>query len=308
MTGRLLNGLIIVVVGALLLLNTTGYLPWTIWASALEFWPVLIIGLGVQVALSKWRVPGLALAVVLALILGAMYPYASSGYWPRRFGLPTRRSVLESDRDLTVSLGPSISNMDLLLEAPACGVLVRGDPDQSGGDIALRAKFRWEVNEPSISESSSGHTLEVKVTVPSFSQPAQNSGTQKWDFSVNSSLISTLSLNGGVVDLELDCTDLYIESLSVNAGVSDLDLSMGLPGKETKVVCKGGVTNLRLTVPETAGVRIAIAGPSLIPHDFSKQGMEKSGGVWTTPDYQNASTKIDLAVSSGVSRVHLTRK
>jgi hypothetical protein len=307
LTGRLLSGLIIVMIGALLLLNTTGYLPWSIWASAMEFWPVLIIGLGVQVALSKWRVPGLALAVVVVLILGAMYPYAGSNTWLRRFGIPTRRSNIESDEDFTISLRPDVSGVALFLEAPAYRVLVRGDSDRNSPDTALRARLKWTTSEPSISESTNGQRLEVRVTAPS-SQPVQVFGNQNWDIAINPSLVSTLFLNGGVVGLGLDCTELYVDTLNVDAGVSDLDLNIGQLGKETKVMCTGGVANVTLTVPKDAGVRISIAGPSVIPHDFSKQGLTKAGGVWTTPDYQNARSKIDLSVSSGVSRVYLARK
>jgi len=38
---RLFNGLILVVVGAVLLMNTSGYLPWSVWESALRYWPAV---------------------------------------------------------------------------------------------------------------------------------------------------------------------------------------------------------------------------------------------------------------------------
>jgi len=46
---RPFEGLTTLLVGAVLLGNTTGFLSWAVWASFLSLWPVLLIALGVSV-------------------------------------------------------------------------------------------------------------------------------------------------------------------------------------------------------------------------------------------------------------------
>ncbi len=305
MSGRLLTGLTLVVIGALLLMNTTGNLPWTLWQSALEFWPVLIIGLGLQVVLSKWRVPGLAIALLVMLILGAMNPH-TNGNLLRRFGFPVS-SPLKKTRELSIPMKPTVSGLDLNLEGAVLALQVSGVRGVDAGDLALRVDLQWNEDEPSVQGSAEGQIRSMFVSAP-VSPSFGDRGKQNWGFSVNSSLVTSLKVTGEVIDLDLDCNDLYVESLYVKAGVCDVSFDMGLSGQESKVVVDGGVGKMKLTVPERAGVRIAISSPSLVSHDFTTRGLTKSGNVWSTPDYAAASTKLDLSVTAGVSKVQLTRK
>ena len=306
MIGRLLNGLTIVVIGAVLLMNTTGYLPWSVWDSALEFWPILIIGLGVQIAFSKWRVPGLNLALLVILILGAMFPYRGNLPLHRKFQLPIYRNAEISQSQLDVPLEGRTSGINLKLAAPSCGVFMTGDTQNT--DTAVFGELVWSGPQPSVSQASQGRELDVNVWVPEGGMGVNAiTGTQNWSFFMNSSLVSKLVLDGGVVDLELDTRNLYVESLAMNAGVGCLELNMGLSGKQTTIVLKGGVANVKLETPESVGLSITVLGPSAVYHDFSKEGLSKSGGCWMTPGFDEATTKLELTVVSGLSRIQLAR-
>lgn len=309
MVNRLLNGLTMVVVGIILLMNTTGSLPWRVWGAALVYWPVLLIGLGVQVALSKWRIPGISLAIIAILILAAMNPYANGGLFPAEWNFSFLPSMKQwtGEKDWSVTLEPAVARLDLGLEAPAMDVTIAGLPDLNDTDPpgALEGDLRWDKYEPDATEMSSGDTLKavLKSSVPINTSQA---GQQEWVLSVNSSLATTLNLTGGVANLRLDASRLYVESLVLSAGVTRLDLTLGLSGKKTAVLVTGGVGNVEVVIPESAGVRISIGG-GLTSRDFSRQGLEKSGGVWVTPGYDSAATKLDLTVNCGVGKVDLTR-
>lgn len=310
MVSRLLNGLTLVVIGIILLMNTTGSLPWDVWGAALTYWPVLLIGLGVQIALSRWKIPGLSLAIIAILILGAMNPYANNGVFQRswQFRLFPTMQLEVSEKDWSLDLEPAVSKLELNCEAPGMDVEVAGLPDLNDIDPpgALQGKLRWDKYGPVVTEVSSGDTLKatLKSSVPVDTSQA---GTQEWVLAVNSSLTTRLNLTGGVANLKLDASRLYVENVVLSAGVTSLDLNLGLSGKKTGVLVTGGVGNVKVVVPASAGVRIDISG-GLISRDFSKQGLEKSGDVWITPGYDSATTKLDLTVSCGVGKVSLIRK
>lgn len=309
MLNRLLNGLTMVVVGIVLLMNTTGYLPWNVWAAALIYWPILLIGLGVQVALSKWRVPGFSIAIIVILILAAMNPYAGGRHWPWNWRVQFSPNAMfdAAEKEWSVNLESEVSKLDLKLEAPAMEVTVAGLPELNDVEPirALDGVLRWDKDEPSTTHLSSGDTLSatVKSSVP---LDTPQSGKQEWAVSINPSLTTKLDLSGGVASLYLDAARLHVDDLVLSAGVINLELNLGLSGKETHVLVTGGVGNVTVTVPREAGVRIDVDG-GLMSRDFSRQGLAKSGGVWVTPDYDNAATKLDLTVHCGVGKIDLNR-
>jgi hypothetical protein len=78
--GAPVAGIILVFLGVVLLLMTTGYLPWELWRTLWRFWPVLIIIAGLNILLrnlSPWLLSLLILLVLTGCIVIAAY---QSGY------------------------------------------------------------------------------------------------------------------------------------------------------------------------------------------------------------------------------------
>ncbi len=296
MTSRMINGLVLLVVGAILLMNTTGYLPWTIWNATLAYWPVIVIGLGLQIALGRWKFPGIALAMVAILILAAMNPYAG----------PALPRQTEGSKRWSVPLKLSTSRLELSLQAPSLELTAKGDNSlnatQPGN--AMSAELSWDKYQPQWSSQDVSETL--RTSIKSLIE-SPDAGRQYWDLALNPSLAMSMSVSGGVSNLTLDMSSVYLDNLNVASGVAKVDLTLGLSGKETRVTVTGGVGNVSLSLPEAVGIRITLTGPLSVMNDFSKQGLSKTGNVWTTPDYANASTKIDLSMTCGTGKVTLNR-
>lgn len=315
MTKRLMNGLVLVFLGAILLMNTTGYLPWSVWDSAISYWPILLIGLGIQVAFSRWKVPGLALAFLVILVLAAMNPSRAGSRpydRPWRFRMFPKTSVLrplEGNKEFKAPLSPRVSRLKLDMRAPSVEIEIKGAPElnEKSEPEALVANLSWDRTEPQceFSQNESADELKVALTSPVWSDDA---GKQVWNVSLNPSLITAVNVAGGVADLTMDCSSVFLENLTVSTGVAKLDISLGLTGRETKVVVSSGVANVSFKVPETAGVRLSVSGPPLVTRlDFSKNGLVKEGGAWVTRDYSNASTRFDIRVSCGAGKISLDR-
>ena len=61
--------IVLLILGTVLLLNTTGLVGWGIWIYFLEFWPVILIAIGLHLIMGR-RFPVLS-AILVAVILGA---------------------------------------------------------------------------------------------------------------------------------------------------------------------------------------------------------------------------------------------
>src|SRR5260370_32932762 len=70
---RFLFPLLLVIVGAVLLLNNLGILPWSVWTALGQLWPVILILLGIDLLVGRRNaVLGAAItAITLVAVLGA---------------------------------------------------------------------------------------------------------------------------------------------------------------------------------------------------------------------------------------------
>ena len=104
---RAADGIGLCVIASFLLLNTTGVLPWSFWFDAIALWPLLIMGVGIQIAFEKTRAPWLVL-LSPALTLGGLLwvatgsaPEGPTAPWKSEDPLPrpegTRRLKLDFD-------------------------------------------------------------------------------------------------------------------------------------------------------------------------------------------------------------------
>ena len=67
--GFSLFGLLLVTLGVVLLLNTTGVLPFGIWLELVDFWPVLLVLVGIKMIVAP-RAPVVCAGAVVLILAG----------------------------------------------------------------------------------------------------------------------------------------------------------------------------------------------------------------------------------------------
>ena len=62
---------LLIALGVLLLLQTTGVVPWALWSGIWQLWPALIIALGINIAFGR-RMPWLAGTLIALVLIAAV--------------------------------------------------------------------------------------------------------------------------------------------------------------------------------------------------------------------------------------------
>ncbi len=309
MLNRLINGVLIVIVGAILLMNTTGYLPWSVWQAAVEYWPVIIIGLGIQVAFSKWRIPGVALAIIAILVLAILHPFPKSLGFPNRlfFQRAPMSKPLEYSKQLEVPLDSEVSALKISLVAPALDMEAKGDHTLGqDSEYAILGELSWDRYEPLVEVLPANNGSDMHASVKSPVSEGKDAGKQNWNMRFHPSLPIEMTVTGGAIDLNLDLASFFVEHLTVSAGVANVELNFGLTGQESTVVISGGVANIGLVVPESAGLKVTVSGAPLATRVKTNElDLIKQGKSWVSRGYSSASTKINVTVSCGAGSIKL---
>src|SRR5512143_2094707 len=72
-SGRVVWGTLLLFSGIMLFFNTMNAVPWSVWEYIFQFWPVLLIFIGVQIILGDTVLSSLVMLVLSVVIFGAIY-------------------------------------------------------------------------------------------------------------------------------------------------------------------------------------------------------------------------------------------
>ncbi len=323
MINRVVTGVVVIIVGLMLLMNTTGKLPWYVWESVLAYWPLILVGIGIQILFARWRIPGIALAVVAMLVLAVLDPFGLGRYPLRHYRFTPRivpRRIITvpaefHEKTVEVPLTPSLVALSISGDFPVCDFRLKGDPEVTSGEksLALQGTVRWLGIEPRTDvRTSPGGSLgpgetAVLIMDSSGSVPAE-SAEYHCDFRLNPSIPTAVRIDSGVVTADIDGSRAALDRIEIEGGAVDLKIRYGLSGRRQTLSVDSGVISLEMTVDKECGLKLRVSGPPLVVrHNFSQAGLVREGDYWVTPNYLKAKTRLDVTISSGAGNITLHR-
>jgi hypothetical protein len=290
-----IGGLVLVALGALLLLQTTGVVAWGVWGALWRLWPVLIIIAGVQLVLGR-RAPLVAGAIVAALLAGAIALAAFIG--PTHAGMQT---VYFTEQ---VGIVP-VTRMDVEVDFGAGSLRLDALPE--GSPLLAEATLVMPGREAIAAVERTGGTATLRFAPGEagiFALPfGWGDNDANWDIALAPGTVTALDLGIGAADADVDLTALAIERLKVSVGAADLDLTLPASGRLTASV-SGGAADITITIPQGVAARIsASSGLSSVSIDEGR--FPKKGDVWESADYATAQDRVDLSISVGAASVNV---
>jgi hypothetical protein len=301
--GKVRTGILLILIGTFLLLNTLDVLDVSLWENLLVYWPVFLIAIGIEkIFASSERLK--PLAYISPLLIVATFAYAVTA--GPTGGADLSRDDSESNTmNWNLGTDPSIQRIDLNLDFGG-GRLVVGSGTVQGN--LIEGRFQHRGHEPKVKTKQDGGTVTVSITQPTGRNGSITLGRrdrERWNLRLNDSTPVDLSVDAGGAIVRLDLEDLVIPKVSVSSGAADVDLAIG--AKSPKVDCDidCGAASIDLTIPAGAGLRLTrdIALSSL-----STGGIElvKKGEYRETPDFESKAIQITLSIDAGVSsfRIH----
>lgn len=304
-----------ILLGAILLLFTTGVLPWRAWALLGTLWPVLLVIAGAELLIRRrvslgWLLVG---ACLIVLAGGALLAAGLLPGWlvPFRGGLADYRAPAPEPLPggigvytLEQPTGPDIQEAEVRVSFG--GGILRIGPGEAG--VLARGTLEYAAERPRVDcrEDGGRARLEISPAPRTWFGPGVARRGLRWELRLSPQLMLDLRVDAGACSGEIDLSTLQIRRLTVNAGAGDVDLRLGNQGFPGRVVVGAGASDLTISVPRDAGLRITIDG-ALASHNFEQAGLNRSGGVWETPGYAAATTRYEIDIDAGVSNIRLER-
>jgi hypothetical protein len=218
--GNVFLGFVLILVGVLFLLSTTGILkgisPWDL------IWPTFLIGIG------------------LWILFGNLIGRRSAGE-TRQVSIP-----LEGAASARVKIAHGAGRLSLDSRA-APGELLTGSftggveskLDRSGSEV----KVKLRVPDFSFPFINLGWTRSID-----------------WTIGLSRDIPLSLEVGTGANESNLDLTDLRVTELQLHTGASGTKVSLPASAGFTRVTCEGGAAGVELRVPSNVAARIRFRG------------------------------------------------
>lgn len=306
--GRLNWGVFLIVLGAVPLAYNRGAISIDTVSDLWRFWPLVLIGLGLGIVLSRtpWAfIGGLVVAACLGLVLGSLLavgPHVGCGPGsgpshtfeydgsftasnPQvRLDLQCGSARVDTSSDERWHVHGSTNGDEPAVSSTPASLDVR--QGNRNGWFINRGDDRWEVMLPPNLGS-----LSAKV----------DAGEARFSLAGATLASASFSVNAGSLNVDLSAARIESLRLSTNVGSSSLilDGSSDISGEITNNV---GSTDICL--PAGLGLRVSYNG-NLGSENFSGAGLAIVNGAWQTAGYETAIYKANFTIKNSVGSVTL---
>ncbi len=284
--GKVLLGVLVILLGAFYLLKNFGLLPAGINLNLWQLWPILIVVIGLSL-LSRRNWSNIGAGAIVTLIILAIIALI---FWSGAYDLT--KDV--ADRDINLALAPNADKTEVRLDLGAVeldiegvtAALLNGEVRSSGGDLSV-----------SDSVLDGTHKAEVNLSSDLFSLFGKK--VNQVDLALNNTLPMELYLQSKQSDLNLDLSNYHITYAEIETGASTFDLILGDKVARAEYKIKTGASTIDIETPLNAGVRVTLQG-KMVSRDL--EGFVKvDNNTFVSSNYEEAEKFIELHIDMGVS-------
>jgi len=305
--GRLNWGVFLIVVGAVPLAYRQDLISGSDLSQAWRLWPLIIVGIGLAIILSRTRaffVGGLVVAICVGLVLGSVLAVGPNVGCGGVGG--SSRSVAQSgafDGGTSVQLNLQCGTATV---ASSSDGLWHVDATDSAGSVpsVTSASNRLQVDSFDTNGWSFGRGTDTwQVSLPSNVSIDLSASLNMGDarFNLTSVQLSSARFDLNMGSLHVDLTGAQIGTLNVSTNLGSAYVTLGdtsdLSGRLST-----NLGSLDVCVPADLGVSV-VSSDSLSSSDFSDAGLVLTGGAWQTPNYLEAAHRASLTVDTSLGSV-----
>lgn len=313
-SSQIIIGILLVCLGFLFLLHTLGLVPRINWLFLLDFWPLILIFIGLNILLKDtglwWLVPLLLVATIIFLLVFTNFFYYRNYHYEYDFDYDhdyhyeynpgifrdsgTYRSSIEMDE--------KIKRLKVDLSFGAGRIYLGATRDE---EKLYEAILRYRYRRPRVDylfeeEKGEGHLVVERVKDFKW---FNLSGEDNWRLYLTERVPVDLEINTGAGKFNLNLEKLQVKELTVNAGAGDLEIDLG--DYTSQVELNLGAASVDLNLPRETGIEIRTTGV-ISKNNFIEAGLKKvADNTYQSENYQQAANKIEIEIAASASNIDL---
>jgi hypothetical protein len=292
--------LLLIALGLVFLLSNFGVISGVSWLAIASLWPLLLILIGLDIAFARrWPLPTLAaevLVIAAGLALVAYSPNLSPGIFV--FG-----NGATGQTDVAIPRGATQLNLTLN------GGAIRSYHVSGGASQLVEAHSANPDLRLRVTGGGNGRAdVRIDQVSQGFFHPIEDGDIQ---IRLASDVPTSLTINVGAGEFDVDLSDLRVTDAKVNVGASSMRLVAPKPSGDIAIRMNGGASNIVIVVPDGVDARVATTGGLLsLRSDNTRlgtggdaRGCIACGSSVETSGYSAARDRVTLTISAGASSI-----
>jgi hypothetical protein len=302
-------GVFLILAGAVPLLVRSGYVSDDQISRLWDLWPLILVGIGVGLVLSRTRfdfVGGLIVAATFGLMVGGLLSTGvntiSTGACGSDSGtaaFPTRDGTM-AGADGSVEVRIDCGTVTVAVGSGNAWRVEGKDengqgPDIESGDRSLSVQSR----DRNAAFWAFGKRDTWTITIP-------DAPRLEIDVQLNAGS-ATLDLGGaavGTLDLEMNAGSATVDLTSVREiegidfGLNAGALGLTLPNLSMTGSIEANAGSVELCAPSGAALKLQTGESIIASYDYDGNGLVKDGSTWTSPGFDTAAVQIELRTTA----------
>lgn len=288
--------IVLIGAGTLFLLNNLGIVDWDVWTTIAQFWPLILVAIGLDIMLGRragiW--PALLLVFVIAVLASGAIAVQNTSevFMGDLYTQEFSQQIEDAEKaKVTIEFGVGSLKVNAFTNSR---YLANGAFDLAEGE-QLQQDFRMHGSTAYLSLGSKGHAI-----FPAWWFGKNDGRSREWHVNINDDIPMELEVCLGVGKAELDLRQVELNTLNMETGVGKTVVYLPEDGDFNAFV-QAGVGELIVYVPESLPIRITLdsgLGNNSVVGDF-----DRSNNVYTSQGYSQSEERVNLNVDGGVGNI-----
>jgi hypothetical protein len=268
------------------------------WIDLLYLWPLLLVVIGTRLIFGDKPVS--VFVLFLVFLLGLLYITNFQGL--RERFLP-RSEPMTSTQYLNEPI-EKISTAKMTFNLGAAKISTEELPPYTDHLYELNYQLLMPIDvEKNISETSGEYTFSEKNTRFGNFRSQDN---RVFDLLLAPDVAYEIIMNAGACKIDLDYSKLKVDKITLSTGATDGTIRFGSLSDDVNVAIKTGASNFTLEIPKETALSIH-SSSALSDNNFDSLGLEKKENEYKSSGFDQATKKLTLDFSSGVSKITINR-
>lgn len=282
-------GIFILSLGILLLLVNTGIIDWTIFNSLFDLWPVLLVMAGINIIFRHNEIVKVITWLAFLALLICYSVFYKGGIYINNSKWNTSNTV-KYERKAGVEAG------ELKLDLSGTKLSLGSTSTDLVNAILKNSNIRNSIDEENGGKKEYVVFQEKHPFGINF-----NSNNEDCRIDINNSIYWDMDIDAGAINGTIDMSDLKVNNLKLDTGAANVKLIFGSKNNAVNVTIDGGASNIESYIPSGTGVKVRL-DTALSSTNLSELGWIKQGHDYISPNYDNASVKINMDVDMGAGK------
>jgi len=324
---RLFSGLVLVIIGAVFLLNNFGVIDFH-WGNLFRLWPIFLVIGGINLLLANTRTVWATVIKVAVLIIGLGFVLFSNVGKNRNHNSPFNYHFNIDDRDnddddndsdtsftdgdIKGSKGVNSTYEELYRpEEKRVRLNITGGATtyilNSTTDSLFRATTHETFGEYLFTKSTDDSVMVLNFIMKNHNNRFHWDSDRKNEarISLHTAPIWDINLKSGAAEMDFDLTPFKVRSLDVSGGATSTKVKLDAKLPFTEVNVATGASEVEISIPKNAACKVDVSS-GLSSNNF--EGFTKiDGSHYITPGYETAANKIYIHLKGGVSDFNVKR-